>query len=283
VPDATQENARRKFSLRRLIIIAVATYVGVCILVGVFERRLIYFPTRDYDATPSDIGLDYQSVTFMSNDGVNLTGWYVPNEVATRTILFFHGNAGNISHRLTTIQTLHRLGYNVFIFDYRGFGQSDGSPSESGLYADARAALQYLTQTQKQPVERIVFCGRSLGGAVAIELATHHAPRALVVESTFTELADVGRIHYPFLPVKLILRDRFKSIERIGKLTCPKLILHGADDTLIPIELGRKLFDAAAEPKQFIETPGGHNEAGFTYSTEFTDKLGEFLSREGGQ
>jgi hypothetical protein len=263
---------------RRLVIIAVATYVAVCILVCVFERHLIYFPTRDYDATPRDIGLDFETVSFNAADGVTLTGWYVVNNDATHTILFCHGNAGNISHRLTTIQALHQLGYNVFIFDYRGFGRSAGSPSEQGLYADARAALRYLTETRGQATDKIVFCGRSLGGAVAIELATHHPPPALVVESTFTDLADVGRIHYPFLPVRWILRERFASIERIAGLTCPKLILHGTDDTLIPIKLGRKLFNAASEPKQFIETPGGHNEAGFTYTNAFTGKLGEFLA-----
>jgi len=253
-------------------------YVGICILVAMFERRLIYFPTRDYEGTPNDIGLDYQPVTFTSEDDARLTGWYVPCADATYTILFCHGNAGNISHRLSTIQILHQLRYDVFIFDYRGFGHSGGTPTERGLYADAAAALKYLTTTRGQPNDRIVFCGRSLGGAVAIELATHDSPPALVVESTFTKLADVGRLHYPYLPVRLILRDRFDSLQRIQRLTCPKLILHGSDDTLIPINLGCRLFDAASEPKAFIETPGGHGEAGFAYSPEFTKKLGDFLT-----
>jgi fermentation-respiration switch protein FrsA (DUF1100 family) len=258
-------------------VIVFATYAGTCILVSVFERYLVYFPSGDYEGTPGDVGLDYESVEFSAADGTSLTGWFIPREGSTRTVLFCHGNAGNISHRLVTIKSLHDLGYDVFLFDYRGFGQSKGTPSEQGLYDDAEAAWEYLARTRGIEADRIILCGRSLGGAVAIELATRHTASALVVESTFTNLADVGQIHYPFLPVKWILREHYDSISRISEIDCPKLVLHGRDDTLIPIALGRRLFDEAAEPKRFIETPGGHDVAGFTYSSEFRQLLGTFL------
>ena len=284
VSRAEVERSRRpSFRLRRLVFVAVATYVLVSILVGVFQRHLIYFPTSEYEAVPTDVGLAYEDVTFTAQDGVRLAGWYIPHAKAAGTVLFFHGNAGNISHRLPTIQQLHMLGYNVFIFDYRGYGQSTGKPGEAGLYHDAEAALRYLTDERSQTPDRIAYCGRSLGGAVAIELATRHPPGALIVESTFTRLADVGKIHYPWLPVSILLGDAYDSVARIGDVRCPKLFLHGADDQLIPIALGRALYEAATEPKRFVETPGGHNDAGFTYSPSHAAMVGAFLDDEMGQ
>jgi hypothetical protein len=169
------------------------------------------------------------------------------------------------------------LGYNTFIFDYRGYGQSEGKPSEEGIYLDSKAALDYLTVERKHDLNRIAYCGRSLGGAVAIELATRHLPAALIVESTFTRLTDVGKFHYPWLPVSMILSDTYDSVSRINAVRCPKLFLHGAEDQLIPIDLGRELFEAASEPKRFIETPGGHNDAGFTYSEQYAEMAAAFL------
>ena len=186
------------------------------------------------------------------------------------------------------------MGIGVLIFDYRGFGLSEGRPTERGTYEDADAAWRYLIETRGERPERVVLFGRSLGGAVAIELARRlmnrptepgkpgvagsvPQPAALVVESTFTSILDIGRVHYPFLPIRLLVTYRYASIEKVGHISCPKLFMHGRDDTLIPLSNGRKLFEAAAEPKRFIETPGEHNEAGFTYSPEFTDRLRAFL------
>ena len=284
VSRAEDERSQRPpFRLRRIVFVAVATYVLVSMIVGVFQHRLIYFPTSEYEAVPMDVGLPYEEVRFTAQDGVRLAGWYIPHERAAGTVLFFHGNAGNISHRLPTIQQLHILGYDVFIFDYRGYGQSAGKPREAGIYLDAEAALRHLTDERSQALDRIAYCGRSLGGAVAIELATRHTPGALIVESTFTKLADVGKIHYPWLPVSIILGDAYDSVARIGDVRCPKLFLHGADDQLIPIALGRTLYEAASEPKRFVETPGGHNEGGFTYSPSYAAMVGAFLNNEMGQ
>ncbi|UCE60877.1 MAG: alpha/beta hydrolase [Phycisphaerales bacterium] len=274
----TRDRRKRRFSLVRLVFIAVLTYVGVCIFARVFQTRLIYFPSQGYDSSPADIGLAFEDLTLKTDDGVSIAAWYVPHPQARGTILFCHGNAGNISDRLFDVKEFHSLGFNVLIFDYRGYGRSSGSPNEVGTYVDAETAWRFLTQTVGEPAQRIVLFGRSLGGAVAIELAHRHTPAALVVESTFTNLVDVGRVHYRYLPVDWLLTNRYDSLSKVGQITCPKLFAHGLQDKLIPFELGRQLYNKAASPKRFMETPGGHNLAGITYSDEHKAILAEFLT-----
>ena len=263
--------------IRRLALVALSTYLVVVIMIGWLQARLIYFPTRAYDSTPRDVGLTFESVTLEAVDGVRLAAWYIPHADARATVLFFHGNAGNISDRLLSIDWLHDMGLNVLILDYRGYGASEGRPSEEGLYRDAEAAWDYLIADRGERSDRVILFGRSLGGAVAIELAIRRAPALLVVESTFTRLADVGKIHYPFLPVDWVLRHRYESIQKVARVSCPKLLIHGRDDELIPLENALELFRAASEPKAMLETPGGHNEAGFTYSKEYADQLRAWL------
>ncbi|MGB2985762.1 MAG: alpha/beta hydrolase [Phycisphaerae bacterium] len=266
----------------RWVAVVALTYLGVCVFITLLQSRLIYFPTRDYPVTPADIGLEFEDLTLETSDGVAIAAWYVPRLDPKGSVIFCHGNAGNISDRLHSIKLLHGLGLNVLIFDYRGYGRSKGRPTEAGTYEDAVATWQYLVETRGESPDRVVLFGRSLGGAVAIELARRHTPAALIVESTFTSLVDVGRLHYPLLPVRLLLTYRYDSLDKVSQIKCPKLFIHGRDDELIPIDNGRRLFAAAAEPKQFLETPGGHNEAGFTYSMEFTDRLAAFIADEGG-
>ena len=267
----------RNIRVRRLLIVAVATYVGVCVLITALQTRLIYFPSREYEAYPPDVGLAFDDLTLHTSDGVNIAAWYIPHDRPMGSVIFFHGNAGNMADRLHSIKVLHDMGLNILIIDYRGYGRSEGKPSETGTYEDAEAAWRYLTETKGEAPNRVVLFGRSLGGAIAIELATRHQAAALVVESTFTSLRDIGRLHYRFLPVGLILTYRYESLAKVPRITCPKLFFHGRDDTLIPLENGRRLFEAAAEPKEFVETPGEHNEGGFTYSPEFGRRLEEFL------
>lgn len=261
----------------RLAAIVILTYVGVCVLVSLLQSKLIYFPSREYHSTPADVGLSFEDLTLTTDDGLGIAAWYVPRNEAKGTVIFCHGNAGNMADRLFIMQFFHKLGYHVFIFDYRGYGRSEGQPEEEGTYLDALAAWRFVQETKNEPPSRIVIVGRSLGGAVAIDLALRHPPAALVVEATFTSLTDVGRFHYPLLPVRWLLRYRYESIDKVSRLDCPKQFYHGRDDTLIPLENGRKLFEAAAEPKEFIETPGGHNSAGFAWSSEYTERLAMFL------
>ena len=314
-PSQHAPSARHTFSRgfpRRVLLSVVATYAAVCAFVWLFQENFIYFPTRVYDTTPADVGLKYEDVTITAADGTTLAAWYIPFASPKGTILFCHGNAGNISDRLATIHALDALGYNVLIFDYRGFGASSGRPDEKGTYLDAQAAWKYLTQTLGEHPGRVILFGRSLGGAVAIHLAASLSetaqparepspptraadstsstpavtttaapapiPGALVVESTFTSLEDIGRLHYPFLPVNLLLTYRYDSIRKILAVSCPKLFYHGADDELIPSSNGERLFAAAAEPKRFVNTPGNHNNSGFMYSDEHTDILATFLA-----
>ena len=264
--------------LLRLVLIALTVYLTVCLAVFAFQDRLIYFPARGYFADPSDVGLSFESLTLTTADGVSIAAWHVPHPDATATVLFCHGNAGNIADRLHDLKLLHELRLGVLMFDYRGYGDSNGTPSELGTYRDAEAAWAYLVDVKSVSSEKIVLLGRSLGGAVAIELASRHSPGALVVESTFTRLTDVGREHYPLLPVGWLVRHHYDSAAKVGTLRCPKLFLHGRDDTLIPIAQARALHAAAADPKQFIETPGGHDNAGYSYSPTETAILAAFLA-----
>ena len=282
-PQVEVRRPPRRSRARRLVRIGlvtpVMTYLVVCVVIASLQARLIYFPSEDYWATPSEAGLAFEDVTLTTEDGLSLAAWYVPRPEARGTVLFCHGNAGNIADRIGSLKSFHDLGYSVLIFDYRGYGRSEGKPSEEGTYRDAEAAWQYLVETRGEPPARVVLFGRSLGGAVAIDLATRHAPGALVVESTFTSLVDIGKVHYPFLPVRLLCTYRYASIRKVPDVRCPKLFIHGSDDELVPCKNARRLFEAAAEPKHFIETPGGHNDSGFEYSLEYTRKLGDWLGR----
>lgn len=274
----TKQPAFRVRRLATILAIALAAgYLAVCVGLFLAQRHLIYFPSPHYGSTPGDVGLPYEDFTLTTDDGIALAAWYVPGERARPTILFCHGNGGNMSDLCSALKSLHRLGYSALIFDYRGYGRSAGQPSEAGLYRDAEAAWHHLVQVRGAPPSQIVLMGRSLGGPVAIDLAARHTPAALVVECTFASLVDIGQREYPLLPVSLLCRDRFESIRKLPQVTCPKLFLHGTSDELIPLEEARRLFAAAPEPKRFVETPGGHNDAGFEYNPEYVRLLGDWL------
>lgn len=213
------------------------------------DRAFIYFPERELAGTPASLGLAYQDVWFQADDGVRLHGWLIPGTRPT-TLLWSHGNAGNISHRLDNIRDIHqRLGIGVFIFDYRGYGRSDGSPTEAGLYLDARAAREALVRTLDVPSERIVYFGRSLGGAVALELALAHPPPGLILESPFLSVQAMANRTLP--GSGFLFKSRFDSLAKIRRLRTPLLILHGDADEVVPYEHGRRLWEAASEPKAF--------------------------------
>lgn len=263
--------------IKRIAIVAISTYAGVCLLISFLQAKLIYFPSRGYASTPEDVGLTYEQIQITTSDGIKIIGWYVPHPNAQASILFFHGNAGNMSDRLFDLKQFHLAGYNTLMIDYRGYGESDGKPTEQGTYLDAQAAWKYLTEDRKVSPDHIILFGRSLGGAVAIDLATHHPPAALIVESSFTSLTDIGKIHYPLLPVRWVLRYRYESINKVSQINCPKLFIHGREDRLIPFENGKALFEAASKPKTFLETPGEHNTAGYAYAPEYTVQMIEFI------
>jgi hypothetical protein len=243
-----------------IVRIALVVYVLLAVVLFGCQKKLVFQPRRALLATPEDAGLPFDDVSFQADDGVRLHGWFVPADPPRGVALFCHGNAGNVSYRLETMAFHRRLGLSSFHFDYRGYGQSEGRPSEEGTYRDAAAAWRYLTEERGVTPESIVVHGRSLGGSIAAWLAKEHSPRTLIVESTFTSVPDLAAGMYPFLPVRLLARIHYPAKEYIAEAQCPVLVVHGRADELIPFEHGRALFEAAPEPKAFLEIHGGHNE-----------------------
>jgi fermentation-respiration switch protein FrsA (DUF1100 family) len=227
-----------------------------------FEESFVFFPTRYPDGNWQPKALNVEDAWFESADGVRLHGWYLPHDDPRAVVLFCHGNGGNITHRAEMLRILHDgAGVAVLAFDYRGYGRSEGKPSEAGVLADARAARQWLARRAGVQQADVVLMGRSLGGAVAVDLAASDGARGLVVESSFNSLPDVAAYHYPWFPVRWVMRNRFDSAAKIGAYHGPLLQSHGTADTIVPYRFGRLLFEAANEPKTFVELPGlAHND-----------------------
>lgn len=287
MPDTRRIVFRRTVlkSILRVALALIGVYVGFSLLVGLFQSRLVYFPLRTIDATPADAGLEYRDVTVTTSDGVRIHGWFCPADEERGVVLFCHGNGGNISGRLGSLEIFHNLGLSTLIFDYRGYGRSEGSPSEEGTYLDAEAVWRHLTEEMKIDPGRIILFGRSLGGAVAAKLATKHKPGAVILESSFTSIPDIGAEAYPFLPVRAICRFDYNTAESVGKIRCPVLIVHSVEDDLIPVSHGRKLFELANEPKRFLEIKGSHNygfsESGAAYTGGLDGFISEVLGKAG--
>jgi hypothetical protein len=262
-----------------IIVGLVLSYVLLIAYVYTRQGGMLYIPSREIEATPLTVGLPYQELTVQTKDGVNISAWYIPSANARGVVLFCHGNAGNMSHRLDSIRIFHALGLNVLIFDYRGYGKSEGSPDEEGTYRDAEAAWDYLVNVTGVKPEKIVLFGRSLGSAIAAEAALRRQAGALIMESGFTSVPDLGKKLFPHLPVRLISRYRYATINKVGRIKIPKLFIHSPGDEIIPYDQGLKLFEKASEPKEFLAIAGGHNE-GFLLSGEvYRDGLRSFLSR----
>jgi fermentation-respiration switch protein FrsA (DUF1100 family) len=242
------------------------------------ERSLIYVPSRELAGTPADFGLAYREVWFRAEDQVRLHGWLVPGRVPL-TLLWCHGNAGNISHRLDNIRAFHdRLGIGVFIFDYRGYGRSDGIPTEAGLYRDARAARDTLIRELGIPADRIVYFGRSLGAAVALDLALSYPPPALVLETPFLSVTTMANRVLP--GSGYLFKTRFDSLARVGRLQSPLLILHGDADEVVPFEHGRQIFQAAPQLKTFYTIRGAHhNDTYLVGGNDYWRAWKEFLGK----
>lgn len=260
------------------ILLSVAVgYLLLVVLMYLLQSQMIYHPQKSITYTPEDVDLSYEDVTFATEDGVLLHGWYIPTDSNT-TVLYFHGNAGNISGRLQTIQLLHNLGLNIFIFDYRGYGKSEGRPSEQGTYKDARAAWNYLVSEKDIENNRIVIMGRSLGGSVASWLAVQKRPAATVLESTFTSAADLGADLYPWLPVHSIIQYEYNTIENVKQIESPLFMAHSKDDEIVPFQHGKTLFEAASNPKTFVELHGPHGSGFWETGEKYRTALQEFLN-----
>jgi fermentation-respiration switch protein FrsA (DUF1100 family) len=254
----------RRSRFRRVAFLLVgllAAYLTMLVLMMWFEESLVFFPIRYPGGNWQPRGLDYEDVWFTAADNVRLHGWYCPNPAASAVVLFAHGNAGNLSHRAEALRMLHKCGAEVLIFDYRGYGQSEGRPNEAGILQDARAARAWLAGRAAVPEKEVVLFGESLGGAVMVDLAACDGARGLILQSTFPSLPEVAARHYPWVPVRLLMRTELNSLAKIDRYQGPVLQSHGDDDRIVPYELGQKLFTAANEPKRFFTIRGGdHND-----------------------
>lgn len=263
-----------------ILLLVVGGYVALVLTLFFFQSHLLYLPnvpTRDVVVTPDDAGLAYESVTITTEDRVTLDGWFIPGREARGVLLFFHGNAGNISHRLDTLKVFNDLGLTTLIFDYRGYGRSEGEPSEEGTYRDAEAVWRFVTEGRRVPAREVVLFGRSLGAAVAAHLATRHTPGALIIESAFTSIPDLAAELYPFLPARRLARFRYSTQADLVSVLCPLLIVHSRDDEIIPFAHGQRLFAVANEPKQLLELRGGHNDGFLVSRRAYMDGLHTFL------
>jgi len=267
--------------LGELLIPLGIAYGAVLVLVFLFQSHLVFFPGTGREAvlTPQSYGMRFESLQIQTSDGETLHAWWVPAEDARGVVLFFHGNAGNISHRLDYLQMFHRLRYSTLIVDYRGYGSSTGTPSEAGTYRDAEAAWDYLRHARFAQPRDVVIAGESLGGAVATWLAAKVNPRALVLFSTFTSVTDLGAQVYWFLPVRLLSRIGYDNRENLKRIRAPVFIAHSRDDDIVPYAHGKRLYETANEPKAFLEMRGGHNDGFIFTQPEWVAQLATFLDR----
>ncbi|MDA8077574.1 MAG: alpha/beta hydrolase [Nitrospiraceae bacterium] len=270
---------------RRMLLYPVLIVSGLYLVILGYawlrQGSMLYFPSREITLTPADIGLVYEDVTLTTSDGLKIAAWHIPagTPAARGVVLFSHGNAGNISDRLDSIRIFHSLNLAVLIYDYRGYGRSEGSPTEEGTYKDALAVWDHLVHVRGIQPEKIILFGRSLGSAVATEVALRKKAGALIIESGFTSVPDLGSRFYPFLPVRLIARFRYATVDKVGRITIPKLIIHSPRDEIIPFEHGRALFEKAAEPREFLQIRGGHNEGFLVSGGLYVSGLEGFISK----
>lgn len=269
-------------------------YVVLGLMVYFRQPSYVYVPDRDVDMTPADMNIAYDEVRLQTEDGETIAGWFVPafgpgevvgeeGEIVGTTVLMCHGNGGDIGDRIGTVMLFHNWRMNLFIFDYRGYGNSTGRPSEAGTYKDAMAAWKYLAQAKGIPRDHILVYGRSLGGNVAAWLAAEVMPPALVMESAFTSARDMAATMFPFLPVRLVCSFKYDALDALERIRCPVLIAHSRNDEVIPYKHGVRLFEAARKPKRFIELVDGHNDGGLDTDVKYQRALKDFLMQHLGQ
>lgn len=272
----------RLTAIASALLTAAGAYAVLLLALYFGQPNLLYLPdipSRKLVASPQAVGLDYETVWLKTEDGIRLHGWYVPAAEPRGTVLFFHGNAGNISHRLDSLRIFHQLGLAVLIIDYRGYGQSEGKPSEAGTHRDALAAWRHLVEVRRTAPGRIVVFGRSLGAALGAWLATQERPGALILESAFTSVPDLAGDLYWWLPARRLARFEYAARDYLAEVRCPVLVVHSPEDEIIPFSHGQALYAAARPPKEFLQLQGDHN-AGFLLSGEnYLRGLDGFLSR----
>lgn len=264
----------------KIVITALCILAFFFILVRFLEKTSIFYPSKIIEVTPDRFGLPYEDIAFITEDGVKINGWLLIRPEARSTVLYFHGNAGNITGRWMTIKLFYDMGVNTFIIDYRGYGRSQGEPSEEGVYKDGRAAFDYLKSRKDIGHLPIVIYGSSLGGAVAIDVAGRRPADGLIVDSSFPSAASMARIYYPFIPT-WFMKTKFDSAKKIRVLNIPKLFFHSKEDNVVPYRLGEELYKEAEGPKDFVELSGGHYESHDESNGLFSSAIQDFLRKRG--
>ena len=267
------------------VLYIVVTVALLAASVRYIESKSIFYPVRSITATPAALGLAFEDVFIKTQDNVTINAWLVksssrrePTGTQRGTLIFCHGNAGNIGDRLEKILLFHQMGLNILIIDYRGYGKSQGQPSEAGIYKDAVAAYDYLLTRQDIDRSRIIGYGESLGGAVAVDLGTKRNLAALIIDSSFTNAADMAKTIYPFIP-SFLLGTKLDSAAKVRAVTIPKLFIHSRADEIVPFRLGERLYQAAAQPKEFLELSGGHNDTPVDAQEKMAREIVTFLRR----
>lgn len=268
--------------LLTLLTLAVLVYVAFGLLLFLFQERMVHLPGipgRTIMVTPAELGIKWRDIEIISEDGLRLHGWHIPGRPGAATLLFFHGNAGNISHRLQSLRIFHELGLEVVIFDYRGYGRSEGRPSEAGLHRDARAAVDWLYDTSGADPARTIYFGRSLGAALAASAARHRPPAAMILESALVSAREVAADLYPIYPTRLLTRLQYATADYLREVQRPVLIIHSPDDEIIPFRHGEKLAQIAGERGEFLRIRGDHNSGFLTSGAIYTSGLRDFIAR----
>ena len=268
--------------LKSVLRITLGVLIGATLFLMLSERRLIYYPEATVDVTPKALGLPFEEVNLEVEPGVKLHGWFIKadREPSSATILFSHGNAGNIADRLDRVRSFRDLGADFLLYDYRGYGRSTGDPDEEGTYRDGRAAYDYLIKTRGIDPARLILMGESLGCAISTQLAIERKAAGLVVEAPFASVPRMASAIYPFLPVRFFVRTRYDNVGKIPQLKMPLLVIQGSKDEVIPVAQGKMVFDAAPEPKRYLSIEGAHHNDVYLIGGEgYRRVLAEFIAR----
>lgn len=241
------------------------------------QSNHVYFPTKYIISSPEDIGLNYEDIYLQASDGTKINGWYIPSS-GSYTLLVFHGNGGNISDRIGLIKIFNKVGLSVFIIDYRGYGKSEGKPSEDGTYLDANAAWNYLIKKKGISPKEIIIYGRSLGGPIAAKSAKEGNPAALVLDSTFTSIKDIGAELYPYLPVKKFFKYEYNTLAFLKDVRCPVMVIHSKGDDYIPFIHGQKTYNNIVSEKKLVIIAGSHNDGIATSKDIYLEEIASFLN-----
>jgi len=276
------EPSHARVLLKSALRISIAALIGGTLFLMIFEKQLIYYPATAVDVTPKALGLPFEDVTIDVEPGVKIHGWFIKGskEPSVATLLFSHGNAGNIADRLDRVLSWRDLGVDFLLYDYRGFGRSTGAPGEDGTYRDGRAAYDYLVKSRGVDPKRLVLMGESLGCAISIQLALDRPAAGLVLEAPFASIPHMASAIYPFLPAKFFVRTRYDNLEKIPRVKAPLLVVQGTRDEVIPVAQGKMVFDAASSSKQYLAIEGAHhNDVYVAGGTQYKSALSDFLAR----